>query len=339
MSPAAEIALAIAAGPPLWLCGAIVFDAVHWVLHRMLASRWRWLRTLAWPHAVHHAWIDEDLEIHWDVQRRNVWCHIVPEYATQLVFTALLFLVLPPVFPLVVGGLQTAVFLGILRARGLDRNHRPIRLLDAYAPGLHTPPAYHALHHAHPDAYFSAYTKGVDLLAGSGAQLRGRRFAIRGGDAFADALAAILRREGAGDVIHPVEGEVAELADLDVLVLCDPAEAVQEIEAFVDATRERLLPPEVWVAHPRGDDPTARHYHRDVRVSYRTLVVAPEQRRDPATARHAARRLVGRIRRGAHFVPAFGWLQSLAALRRFRRTEARPPAQAERLRHRADILA
>jgi hypothetical protein len=234
LSPIAEIALAIAAGPPLWLCGAIVFDAVHWVLRRMLASRWRWLRTLA---------------------------------------------------------------------RGLDRNHRPIRLLDAYAPGLHTPPAYHALHHAHPDAYFSAYTKGVDLLARSGAQLRGRRFAIRGGDAFADALAAILRREGAGDVIHPVEGEVAELADLDVLVLCDPAEAVQEIEAFVHATRERLLPPEVWVAHPRGDDPTARHYHRDVRVSYRTLVVTPEQRRDPTTARHAARRLVGRIRRGAHFVP------------------------------------
>jgi len=270
------------------------FDAVHWLLHRMLSSRWRGLRALAWPHAVHHAWIDEDLEIHWDVQGRNVWCHIVPEYATQLVFTALLFVALPPAFPLVVGGLQTAVFVGVLRARGLDLNHRPVRLLDAYAPGLHTPPAYHALHHVHPDAYFSAYTKVVDVLVGG---------------------------------------------ELDILVLCNASESVNAIEDFIRATRKRRLPPEVWVVHPRPDDPTARHYRRDVRVGHRTLVVPPALRTDPKQARRAARCALGRIRRGAHFVPTSPWPRGLVELRRFRRTLAQRPARAEPLRHRVDVLA
>ena len=72
------------------------------------------------------------------------------------------------------GALQTGVFAFLLSHRGLDVNHRPVEILDAYRPGLLTPPAYHALHHVHPDAYYSAYTKAVDWLLGSAAQLRGR---------------------------------------------------------------------------------------------------------------------------------------------------------------------
>ena len=86
----AEVLLAIAVGPALWLAGAIFFDFVHWVLHAMLRSRWRPLRALAWPHAVHHRWIDRNLDVCWENQWRNVWCHIVPEYLTQLAFSAAL---------------------------------------------------------------------------------------------------------------------------------------------------------------------------------------------------------------------------------------------------------
>ena len=257
MTPPIEIALALLLGPLLWLVGAIGFDAVHWLLHRMLASRWTPLRALAWPHSVHHQWIDRELEIHWEVQGRNVWCHIVPEYLTQLVFTALLAWLLPPGFAIVVGALQTLVFIGILRARGLDLNHRPIRLLDAHRPGPWTPPAYHALHHAFPDAYFSAYTKAVDFLVGGGAQLRGRRFWLSAPDtALSAALGRELARRGAELLPRPPEGKL--LAGLDVLVLCDPASSpVPALEAFVAATRRRRLPPEVWAVHRRGDDPTA----------------------------------------------------------------------------------
>ena len=38
---------AILLGPILWLAGAIVFDAVHWVLHLMLRSRFGWLTAFA----------------------------------------------------------------------------------------------------------------------------------------------------------------------------------------------------------------------------------------------------------------------------------------------------
>ncbi len=77
-----EVALAVLFGPLLWLLGAVLFDAVHWVLHLMLRSRWRLLRALAWPHAVHHAWIDRRLETNERLRSANIWCHIVPEYLT-----------------------------------------------------------------------------------------------------------------------------------------------------------------------------------------------------------------------------------------------------------------
>lgn len=182
MPLALEILLALVAGPVLWLAGAIFFDFVHWILHRLLGSRWPLLRALAWPHAVHHQWIDASLEVRWENQTRNVWCHVVPEYLTQLAFTAVLWLLLPTSFAVVVLALQTLVFVAILRARGLDLNHRPIEWLDAYRPGFTTPPAYHALHHVYPDAHFSAYTKAIDWLVGGGTQIADRRFALTGAD-------------------------------------------------------------------------------------------------------------------------------------------------------------
>ena len=342
MSSAAEVALAILLGPPLWLLGAIGFDAVHWGLHRMLRSRSRWLRGLAWPHAVHHQWIDRELAVHRELRRSNLWCHIVPEYLTQAGFAALLLVWLPPVFAAVVFALQTGVFLGVLRAGGLDRNHRPVRLLDAYRPGPWTPPAYHALHHVYPDAYFSAYTKAVDALVAGAAQLAGRRFAVCAGssDAFATALAHELARHGA-QVVKTAElpGEPA-LSELDALVLCDPGtDRVAAVEACVRATRERQLPPEVWALHTGPDDGTARHYHDDVRVSHRTLRLAPEERHDDVRARRAARVVVDRIRRGAHFVPSAHAPRALIEWLRFRRAAARRPEAAGRLRHRVDALA
>jgi hypothetical protein len=342
MTPA-EVGLPLLLGPPLWLLGAIGFDAVHWGLHRMLRSRFAWLRALAWPHGVHHQWVDRELAVHYELQRRNVWCHIVPEYLTQLTFTALLALWLPPAYPAVVFALQTLVFLGVLHARGLDRNHQPVRLLDAYRPGPWTPPAYHALHHVHPDAYFSSYTKAVDALLGAAAQLAGRRFAIctaaEGPNAFASALARELARQGVE--VREVQQLAAEpeLARLDVLVWCDPAASpVPAVEACVRATRERQLPPEVWALHARSDDASARHYHDDVRVSYRTLQLAPQEHSDPDRARRAARRVVSRIRRGAHFVSSAAWPRALAAWLRFRRTAALRPEAAVPLRHRVEAL-
>lgn len=330
-----EILLAILLGPLLWLAGAIVFDGVHWALHRMLRSRSSLLRALARPHAVHHEWIDRGLVTHWELQSSNVWCHIVPEYATQLAFTALVALMLPLPFAVVLAGLQTVVFLGILGARGRDVNHRPVERIDAHPAGWTTPPSYHALHHVWPDAHFSAYSKVVDWIVGGGTQIAGRRFAWAGSDsAIAVALRAEVERLGGVVASDPSATE-----GCDVLVLVDPTASLAPlVEALIERTRARQLPPEVWALRADAADPVARHYVNDRRVSFRTLLVPAASDLPARAAQSAARRALFWIRRDAHFA-AVGERVGWSALRRFRRTAPVAPEGARPVRHRMEYVA
>jgi hypothetical protein len=322
---------------PLWIAGTVVFDGVHWALHRMLGSRWRWLRQLAWPHQVHHEWLDRELRIHPENQRKNVFCHLVPEYLTQLAFSGLLLWVLPTGPVVACALLQTGIFLFLLSQRGLDINHRPIEILDAYLPSLVCPPAYHALHHVYPDSHFSAYTKLVDWVVGGGAQLAGRRYALVGtGTAFDAALRQELGRAGAARIEGVATPSEAARSDLDVLVLCDEnAPRVDFVEAFVAATRERRLPPEVWAVSASAGDAVARHYVRDVRVSYRAIVASEGGTLDG----RAARTCLFWIRRGFHFVPETRGPRAWHSYRRFRRTRPQRPEGVPRARSRAALAA
>lgn len=331
-----EILLAILLGPFLWLAGAIFFDGVHWVLHVMLRSRSRFFRTLAWPHQVHHEWIDRDLVTHWELRSANIWCHILLEYVTQLIFTGLLALLLPMPFVVVLAGLQTLVFLFILKDRGLDVNHRPVARLDAHPAGWPTPPSYHLLHHVWPDAYYSAYTKAVDWIVGGGAQIAGLRFACIGSEsALSESLCSALEQSGGR-----IASEPESLDEVDVLMLVDPnASLATEVEAFIDETRNRQLPPEVWAFRSSAADAIARHYSTDRRVVFRALLVpaAGLAGMSAQAARRAASRALFWIRRDAHFVSlgeSLGW----GELRRFGSTEPVAPTGAPRVRHRLEYV-
>lgn len=338
MPPWTEIATALVAGPFLWFAGAVFFDFVHWVLHVMLRSRWSVLRAIAWPHQVHHEWIDTRLEIHWEYQNKNIWCHLVLEYLTQVFFSATLLLLLAPRFVIVLLALQTAVFLFLLRHKGLDLNHRPIDYLDAYGPGFHTPPAYHALHHVYPNAYYSAYTKVVDWLVAGGAQLTGRSYALAGGTkALADAFRSELARFEVDHVADWNSMSAAEREGLDVLVLCG-GDVVAAVESFIAATANRKLPPEVWSLHDRPDDPIARHYHRDVRVNYRTIVLPEATTLDPQRIRAAIRTTFAGIRRGFNFVPSEISASVITNWLRFERTIPDVPDGLSDVAHRADLV-
>jgi WD40 repeat protein len=48
----------------LFVVATIVFDAIHFALHRCLNSRWTWLRKLASPHQAHHDFCDRRLYDH-----------------------------------------------------------------------------------------------------------------------------------------------------------------------------------------------------------------------------------------------------------------------------------
>lgn len=315
-------------GVALWVAGAVFFDVVHWVLHWMLRSRSAILRGLAWPHSVHHQWLDGSLKDHPELQRRNIWCHLVPEYLTQLAFCAIAWLVLPGGMVGVCAVLQTVTFLGLLSYKGLDINHRPIEILDAYRPSWLPYPEYHALHHVYPDAYFSAYPKLVDWVIGGGAMLRGRRFLLQGGESvFGRALQQALRDHGVRDV----GVATGELRECDVLVLCDPGEGeVDLVEEILAQTASRQLPPEVWVVYTGPPGAVARHYYRDVRVSYRVLRVDAETLRETRRAQAAARAVLFWVRRGFHYVPEHPSLRLLAEWRRFVRSQAVPPCDLPR---------
>jgi hypothetical protein len=319
--------------------GTIVFDTVHWLLHCMLRSRWPALRALAWPHAVHHQWIDRQLRVVWENQRRNVFCHIVPEFLTQLAFSGLLLLVLPLGPVLVCVALQIAAFAYVLSQQGLDINHRPVEFLDAYAPSWFCPPAYHALHHVYPDAYFSAYTKLVDGIVGGGAWLAGRRYGLVGASTpLGRALRSELEGAGAACLLEVHDAAEVAFRRLDVLVICDPAaDEVALVEALANATHGRQLPPEVWAVHERPDDPTARHYFRDVRISYRTLI-APKPPLDTEAASRAARTALFLVRRGLHCVPMRISPSAWRARQSFRSTRPTRPEAAPRVKSRAELV-
>lgn len=316
----------------LWAAGTVFFDFVHWVLHRMLRSRWRLLRLLAWPHAVHHRWLDQRLAIHWELQRRNVFCHLVPEYLTQVAFCAATWLVLPAGVVLGCFALQTAVFIGLLFYRGLDINHRPVEILDAHRPSIFAPPAYHALHHVHPDCYFSAYGKLVDLIVGGGCAVAGRRFHLCAEtDSWRQPLASELRRRGAE--VAP-DGSPAVVRGDEVLVLLPDAPAGSAaIETFLAACNTAQLPPEVWDTRPDVELGTIRFYARDPRVVYRYAPVVDGQ--DPSAFAH---RTLFWLARGLHYVPADA-RRGLATWRQLRRTAPQPPGGAPFVRSRKALAA
>jgi hypothetical protein len=288
---------------------------------------------------VHHAWLDSNLQIRWDLQRANIWCHIVPEYLTQLAFCAALLLVLPRVTVLTCMFAQTVIFLLILRQQGLDINHRPIEVLDAHRPTWLAPVAYHALHHVWPDTHFSAYSKLVDWVVGGGLRLRGRSIGLAGGDTpFGRALAALIVRDEPAALRSLTGSDDPALAQVDLLIVCDPSQnETLWIENLIRLTRDRQLPPEAWVVHIQPDDGIARHYYRDVRVIYRTIVAREADLLDQRRAKRAARTALFFARHAFRYVPA-----STAALLtyfRFRATDPVRPVEAFEVRHRRELRA
>lgn len=335
MSAALELLCASVAVVGLFLASTVFFDVVHLVLHRMLGSRSALLRAIASPHGVHHRWIDRELRVHWSMQTANVWCHLVLEYLTQLAFTAVLALALPRGIVLGVAALQTLVFLMLLRDRGLDVNHRPQSIVEVARPMFFCPPAYHAQHHAHPDAFFSSYVKALDAAIGTALDLRPQRVALVGGrSVFGRALRDRLRGVGARDVIDLDTADDRRAADVDVLVLCRPVpDLAAEVEAYLRRAGRHQLPPEVWALVPETDVSVARHYYGDRRLLFRPLLVP--DRADDASLARAARLSFFFIVRGAH-LPRTRWRGF--PRRRFLASEPVRPGGVPKVRSRADAL-
>ncbi len=225
------------------LVSTVVFDGVHWTLHRFADSRWSGLRRLGGLHATHHAFLDRELRVHPELIGANIRRHVIPEYLTQAGVSAVLLWLLPVSVVAGAFALQTGVFLWILSDRGLDINHRGQEKLAAHRPSVFCLPEYHALHHVHPSSHYSSWIKLLDWLLGTGTQLAGRPAAWVGPPGgLAEQLVAALERRGT----RPTSGSLLEadilVVDGDAATAADLADA----ERFAAGAPKRRLPPELW---------------------------------------------------------------------------------------------
>jgi hypothetical protein len=259
------------------LAGTIAFDTIHFVLHRFMRSSSKLLQAVGSLHAAHHRFYDEQLVVHPAYTVRNMVMHIVPETATQLVVVSLFGLF---VDWFIVNTAQIVCLINVtvvLLQKGRDFNHQPHPFMASPRRSLHVSPTYHALHHVHPDHYFSSIVTVFDRVMGTALPVKGRRFLITGASgAFGAPLAATLEARGAvvtrarfgSDWTYDdISGLKGAMAEADVLVLahgskrdhaqqanCDSFVAL--IEQFLAAHQGKQVPPEVWAvgseieAHP-----------------------------------------------------------------------------------------
>ncbi len=310
------------------MASTVVFDVVHWLLHRLMASRFGALRAIGGLHGTHHRFLDTELRIHEEEIPGNLRRHVVPEYLTQMAVILCLLPFVPWPAVAVAASVATGLFVWIYRGRGYDVNHHDWERVDAYRPMYFCLPEYHALHHVWPDAHFSSWIKTLDHVLGSGVQLAGRTAWVTGTDRpLGNALAGRLQAAGCKVVEHPDEAppSPAELAEIDLLVLAHgadqsrPTAYVDWLEGLCTATAERRVAPEVWALSPADGafSDFARLYCFVRRVIFRHVPI-PEGDADP----RLAARVVRIARRGLCSVPttlrsALGWVPfRLAAGRR-----------------------
>jgi hypothetical protein len=251
----------------IFIASTLLFDILHYLLHRWGKSRNPLLRTFARWHWVHHAFLDRRMRIHPNLVVSNIFFHVVPEYVTSMAGTLIFLLVFPWPPVAAVALLRTIMLVGTLKDEGMDFNHMTMRRVSGQQNLWWVGPSYHAMHHIYPDNFFSSFANMFDLIFGTTCQLSGRRFAVTGASgALGSALVRRLEKLGAevrtlkhGEDYAPgaPDGARETLEWADVLVLahgaksedCDNANCrtfVELTDFFTWIGAERLTPPEVW---------------------------------------------------------------------------------------------
>ena len=94
-------------------------------------------------------------------------------------------------------GVLVGMLIQTIREEGMDFNHMSMDRISGQQGLWWVSQSYHAMHHVHPNNFFSSFTNGFDVLFGTGAQISGRRFLITGaGGAFGGAMKARLEKLG-----------------------------------------------------------------------------------------------------------------------------------------------
>lgn len=298
-----------------FLVSTTVFDALHWLLHRWGRSKNRLLRRFSRWHWVHHRFLDRKMRVHPELMWPNLFFHILPEYLTAMAGT-LAFLLIFPWQPIaLVAVIRTIMLVMVIREEGMDVNHMNMDRIGGQQGVWWVNNNYHAMHHVHPNNFFSSFANLFDMLFATGAQISGRRFLITGASgAFGKAM--MERIEKLGGIVetakHGVdftagdyEGMREKMQRADVLLLSHGAKTegcwdanyrtfVDLCDMFIAMGKTRLTPPEIWAVGSEAE------FHGDFGL---------DSLRDYAASKRAfARRALGYYRSDAvlyrHIVPS-----------------------------------
>jgi hypothetical protein len=298
-----------------FVVSTLLFDALHYLLHRWVQSSNPLLRTFSRWHWTHHKFLDLKMQVHPELVWPNLWMHVVPEYLTSMAGT-LVFLVIfawPPI--LAVALIRTVLLVLTIKEEGMDFNHMSMDRVSGKQGLLWVGPDYHAMHHVYPNNFYSSFANVFDLLFGTTCQIEGRRFLVTGASgAYGSAMKQRLERLGgivetakSGTDFLPNDYERMDekLARAEVLVLAHGAKTddcwnanyttfVDLIDRFVAAGKGRLVPPEVWALGSEAE------FHGDMGL--------PEMRDYAASKRAFAKRALVYYQSGdveyRHIVPS-----------------------------------
>src|ERR1700712_4157379 len=79
----------------VFVSSTLLFDALHWLLHRWGKSKMPLLRTFSRWHWVHHAFLDRRMRVHPELKHQNLLFHVLPEFLTGIAGTLLFLLIFP----------------------------------------------------------------------------------------------------------------------------------------------------------------------------------------------------------------------------------------------------
>jgi len=282
-------------GAALFFVGTVVFDLVHWMLHKFADSDWPLLARLGQLHESHHVFLDRDLDIRDEHRTENLVWHVVPEYLTRVLATLPFLWLFDAIAVVAVLGLHTAIFCGVLWGRGEDTNHFATDRLGSPSHSLFVGPDYHLRHHVYPEQFFSSVLRVFDWIAGTACPLEGRRVTMTGSSgAFGEPMADLLKEAGVESVTTLTFGvdwnydDYAALEEIlpetDILVLAHGSKVdhameancesfVHMIEAFRRHGADRSVVPEIWAigseieCHPHWGNEELKVYKRS-KVAY-----------------------------------------------------------------------
>lgn len=324
----------------LWF-STLLFDGLHFLLHRWRYSQIPILRWAAGLHQVHHDFLDKRMQVNLSLRRANIIAHILPEFIVTVAATAPFALIFPLAAGLVLFR-HCYMLVYTLWLEGVDAHHMAMDRLDGRLPAWKVNASYHALHHINPLAYYSSIVRLFDAIFGTAISLNRKYVVITGTGAFAMAMAKRLRAAGCWVRMAShnefADGSVSErlhrdLETAEILVLahgsrepdaCFSANAASNmalISIITAAQADRLVPPEVWgigsEAELFGRDSYAQSKRAfaayaagcfdSSRLTYRHIVPSSFRSamspRAPMSADFAAATALFLIKRGFRYVP------------------------------------